>query len=355
MSGVTFRLNVPGSNSAASSATPQVPKPAAIPAASSAPPPAAHPAAPTATCSHGAKCTGCKVCGKKKAPAKSAGGGDGGVSAQLSAMQSQLSSMHTKVDSLTKQVATGFTETKSMLTDQQQATLGMQKAMEALMMATAGFQSSVTGLLSGGSSAPRRELPAPPARLAICPGGGSNVTEVSEEQSRQYTHSCFASNEGGSASHSSQRSQIGAAFGGAQSFHREPVSSSTSMPKFEAAAARWNAKKSPNNAIILTAIRQFTSDDDMACMLLALVNGKILPEIVKMYSSEVGALLTVHNTSFFQKFFQNLVRCGLPPNFDVKVESSKTKSGHGFCMTYQQLSQAPGNVDKLVRILRGEE
>jgi hypothetical protein len=269
-------------------------------------------------------------------------------------MQSQLSSMHTKVDGLTKQVATGFTETKSLMTEQQQATMSIQKAMEALMMATAGFQSSVTGLLSGGGSAPRRELPAPPARLAICASGGSNVTEVSEEQSRQYTHSCFASNEGGSASHSSQRSQIGAAFGGAQSFHREPVSSSTSMPKFEAGAKRWNSKNNPRNTKILDTIRQFTSDDDIACLLLALVNGKTLSEIVNMYSAEVGELLSTHNTSYFQGFFQSLTRCGLPENFDVKVDSSKTKSGHGFCMTYQQLSQAPGNVEKLIRILRGE-
>lgn len=73
-----------------------------------------------------------------------------------------------------------------------------------------------------------------------------------------------------------------------------------------------------------------------------------------MYSSEVGALLTTRNTPFFQRFFTSLTRCGLPQNFDVKVDSSKTKMGHGFCMTYQQLSQAPGNVDKLVQILRGE-
>jgi len=293
---------------------------------------------------------------KHSAPSKAAGGSDGGVSAQLSAIASQLSSMNTKVDGLTKQVATGFTETTAMLTAQQQATLGMQKAMEALMMATAGFQSSVTGLLSGGGSAPRRELSAPPARLAICPGGGSNVTEV-VEPSRQYVHSCFDPNEGGSsmsAPYSSQRSHSGAAFGGAQSFHREPVSSSTSMPKFEAAAKRWNVKNNANNEKILEAIRQVTLDDDMACLLLAFVNGKTLPEIVKMYSSEVGALLTTRNTPFFQRFFTSLTRCGLPPTFDVKVDSSKTKSGSGFFITYQLLSQAPGNVDKLVNILRGE-
>jgi hypothetical protein len=148
--------------------------------------------------------------------------------------------------------------------------------------------------------------------------------------------------------------------GGAQNFHRELVGSSTpnhstSMPKFEAAAARWNVKNTTNNAKILDAIRQMArGNDDMACLLLALVNGKTLSEIVKMYSTEVGQLLSTQNTFLFQSFFTALSRCGLPANFDVKVDASKTKNGHGFVMTYQQLSQAPGNVDTLVRILRGE-
>jgi hypothetical protein len=127
------------------------------------------------------------------------------------------------------------------------------------------------------------------------------------------------------------------------------------MPKFEAAAARWNKKNSANNAQILDTIRKIANgDDDMACLLLALVNGKTYSEIVKMYGDDVASLLTTGNTPFFQRFFTALSSCGLPANFDVKVDSSKTKSGDGFVMTYQQLSQAPGNVDKLVRILRGE-
>ena len=324
-------------------------------------------------CSRGKKCRNPKCRDASATSPKSAvKGGDGGVSAQISAMEVQLSSMHAKVDGLTKQVATGFTETKSMLTDQQQATLGMQKAMEALMMASAGFQSSVTGLLSGGS-APRCELPAHQARLAICASGDSNVTEL-VEPSRKYTHSCFTSNEGGSASHSSQRSHSGAAFGGgaandssrfATEF-RESSGGSTLvaarqlgvshlLPNFEAAAARWNMRNNVNNAKILNTIRQMArGNDDMACLLLALVNGKTLSEIDNMYSREVGKLLSDRNTPFFQEFFKSLCHCGLPTNFDVKVDSSKTKLGSGFCMTYLQLSQAPGNVDKLVRILRVE-
>jgi hypothetical protein len=135
-------------------------------------------------CSRGQRCRDEKCRNASKAdaatsPKSTVKGGDGCVSAQLSAMQSLISSMHTKVDSLTKQVATGFTETKCLLTEQQQASIQMQKAMEAMMLASASFQSGVTGLITG--SAPRRELPPPPAtRLAICTGSSSSVTEVVE-------------------------------------------------------------------------------------------------------------------------------------------------------------------------------
>jgi len=148
-------------------------------------------------CSRGRTCRD-KRCRDASAtsPKSAVKGGDGDVSAKLAAIASQLSSMNTKVDGLTKQVATGFTETKSMLTDQQQVSLDMQKAMGAMMLASANFQSGITGLLTGGASRP--ELHAPPARHAICApvsvrstvtemtersgarGGGSSASEVRE-------------------------------------------------------------------------------------------------------------------------------------------------------------------------------
>ncbi|NBO39932.1 hypothetical protein EBU99_15315, partial [bacterium] len=194
---------------------------------------------------------------------------------------------------------------------------------------------------------------------------GNSPQEVVEPPRQSYGQNAgwnpAAAEKPGFAPQSSFRASSAIACGGdAHSFHREPVKSSTpvhrgSMPNFEAAAARWNKKNNANNSKILDAIRQMArGNDDMACLLLALVNGKTLSEIVNMYSAEVGELLSTRNTSFFQRFFTALSSCGLPANFDVKVDSSKTNSGHGFCMTYQQLSQAPGNVDKLVMILRGE-
>ena len=195
--------SVAAPKAASVAASPASPK-AAPKAASKADPKAASKAAPLecaelnsgTLCSRGQKCRDkrCRNASKSAAPSPKPAvkGGDGGVSAQLSAqlsaLQKQFSSMHTKVDDLTKQVATGFTETKAILTEQQQATLGMQKAMEAMMLASASFQSGITGLITG--SASRSELPAPAARRAICApaievverpvaiGGGSSASEV---------------------------------------------------------------------------------------------------------------------------------------------------------------------------------
>ena len=356
---------------AVSPAAPKAPHQAPHQAAASATPPAVPNAALKAACKHGNKCNGCRLCGKKKAPAKSAGDGDGGVSAQLSAMEVQLSSMHAKVDGLTKQVATGFTETKSMLTDQQQATLGMQKAMEALMMASAGFQSSVTGLLSGGGSAPRRELPDPQARLAICASGGSNVTEVIEQPPR-YLHSCFAPNEGGSsrfASNSSQRSQSGDARGGSANssefvLHKQPQTEvlrssdgssigaarqlgvSHHLPKFEKNFA-WMKPNDFNN-FIYNAIRNFVTSfppeqqDEMACVLLGIVNGNKYPKH--------DHIIIQSNSSVFGSFF-----CVLATKFPNNTVKTTNKSSQTLSIPFKTLSTDSSAIFTLIRVLRGEE
>lgn len=191
MSSVTFNLDVPAP-SATSVHAPSAAHPPTLKAAKPTVPKVAKPAASLECaefntgkpCSRGQRCRDqrCKDASAKaaKAPKSAVKGGDSGVSAQLAAMQSQLSSMHTKVDGLTKQVATGFTETKSMMTEQQQVSLGMQKALEAMMIASASFQAGITGLITG--SAHQRELPAPPARHAICAltTVRSSATEVFE-------------------------------------------------------------------------------------------------------------------------------------------------------------------------------
>jgi hypothetical protein len=89
--------------------------------------------------------------------------------------------MNKKVDGLTGKVEVGFSETKAILTEQQQATLGMQRAMEAMMLASTNFQNSVTGLLKVGMAS-RPGLPTPHVLPAICaPSSRSTVTEMHDE------------------------------------------------------------------------------------------------------------------------------------------------------------------------------
>lgn len=128
------------------------------------------------------RCVDAFLAAAAAAPPKSSGnGGDGGVAAALAAMEARVNS---RLDNIAATVTSGFTETKSMLSEQQKATIEMQKAMQAMMMASANFQSSVAGLLNGGM-APRPELTAPPTRPAICAPATtlrSSITEMQEER-----------------------------------------------------------------------------------------------------------------------------------------------------------------------------
>ena len=313
---------------------------------------------------------------KHSALAKSAGGGDGGVSAQISAMEARLTGhIDQRFQAAEESVRTGFLQ-------QEQSFLGLHQAVAQSQVATQQSFQALAAVMATAISGGQRQLPLPDRRQI-----GNAPQEIAEprQQNASYMHSCFATNEGESgrfaAPSSQQRPQSVDAYGGGGASADDSsrflpcretptefrgssggstfvaarqLGVSNHLQNFEAAAERWDSKRNPNNGKILQTIRQTTSDDDMACLLLALVNGKTHSEIFKMYNSTVRALLTTHNTPFFQRFFTSLTRCGLPPTFDVKVDSSKTKSGSGFCMTYQLLSQAPGNVDKLVNILRGE-
>lgn len=282
---------------------------------------------------------------KHSAPPKAAGGVDGGISANIAAMEARIKShIDLRFQSAETSMKTGFLQLSEAVTQSQIAT---QQSFQ-------GLANAMAAAFSGG----QRQLP-PSERRQI----GNGAQEVVKPRQNSYGQDAdwdpVADGSGRFAQSSSQFSHAaGVACGGAaQSFYREPVptaTSRTSTPKFDAAAARWNAKRTPNNERILQAIREAIPDDNMRCLLLALVNGKTLSEITNMYNEDVASLLSICNTSFFQNFFAALSRCGLPPNFDVKVDASKTKTCHGFVMTYTQLSQAPGNVDKLVRILRGE-
>ena len=251
------------------------------------------------------------------------------------------------INSLSGTITKGFDQVFSIqsIAAEQQALTNATLAGFVRMMGTNG-----TGL----------SLPAPVSRQ-IGNDGAQEVPELHHRMSYRQNvgGESFAEGSGRFATSSSDISQrFLACGGGSQEFNRESVTTArihrTSMSSFEAAARRWNQKGTENNTKILQQIRNFTQDDKMRCLLLALVNGKTLTEIVKMYGEDVASLLTTGNTPFFQNFFTALTKCGLPSNFNVKVDAAKTRSGHEFLITYLQLSQAPGNVDGLVTILRGE-
>lgn len=368
MSGVRFNLAIPAAHPAAPAAVP-APAPKVAPkVAPSAALVAAHPAASTSHRGNRGKGGGATLtqeqaaAQKAEAEARAAEARARTLLAKAEAAEAEVrlrAAQSTAAVASTPRTRPGATTCGDFITREEfndfcgQVKDGFStvfKQNEQTHAVLAGFVTMING---GGLTAPK----APVSRQI----GNGSMQEV-DAASNSYQHSCFNTNEGNmSYASSSQLSQSVVACGGgaAQSFYREPVPTatrrtSTLTSKFEAAAARWNVRKNANNERILQAIRDATPDDNMRCILLALVNGKTLSEIVKMYGDDVASLLSTYNTSFFQNFFAALSRCGLPPNFDVKVDASKTKSGHVFAMTYLQLSQAPGNVDKLVTILRGE-
>lgn len=278
----------------------------AIPAAPKAAPKAATKAAPLECadfnktgkpCSRGQRCRDEKCRNASKAagapsPKPAGKGGDGGVSAQISAIASQLSSMHTKVDNLTNQVATGFTETKSILTEQQQATLGMQKAMEAMMLASASLQSGITGLITGSASRP--ELSAPSARRAIC----SPATEVVE---RPVTRGG-----GSSASESHDSGMTGTHIDALMA-----LCSKCHFPRqghvYNVLCALFGTKPvSEHHESLLSTISEHTKNDALAALLFLLLTGsqQFTKASFSTFCTECDFLLVSNRTSTFVTFSQ---------------------------------------------------
>ncbi len=322
------------------------------------------------SCRNAKKASVSVVSSNPSAPAKSAGGGDGGFSAQFSALEAKL------VDHIDQRFEAVEESMKSGFLQQEQSLLGLNQAVAQSQIETQRSIQALANVMAAAISGGQRQLP-PTERRQI---GYIPASEVAVEPQRQIS---FGQNAGwdpaaerpGFGLQPTSRASSAITYGVATEFVRNQEAStffressggssigdarqlgvSHSLPNFEEAARRWNTRRDKNNEKILHAIRQMAGcNDNMACLLLALVNGKTFSEIVKMYNTEVGQLLSTHNTTFFQSFFTALTRCGLPEKFDVKVDSSKTRSGNAFLMTYLQLSQSPSNVDKLVTFLRGE-
>jgi hypothetical protein len=357
------------------------------PAAASRTVPAAPPA-PASACKHGNRCWGCTACGKT--PKKGKGGAATLTQEQVAAQKAEAEARAAEARARTLRSQADAAEAEARL-KAAQSTAVVASTPRAKPGATSGGGDFVTreefiqfrGEVNTGFSSVFKQneqthavlagfvtmmngggLPAPVSRQI----GNGRAQEVPEPQ-RQISYGQNAGWDPAaekldrSITSSSQRPQSGAACGGgsAQEFHRESVQSpatfaTAGMSKFDEAVKKWNTnpKNSKNNGRIIGVIQRSTTDVDMQCMLLALANGKTYSEIVKMYGDDVASLLSTRNTPFFQSFFTALTKCGVPANFDVKVDASKTKSGYGFVMTYLQLSQAPGNVDNLVTFLRSE-
>jgi hypothetical protein len=167
------------------SAIVSAPVPAHV-AASSAAPKAAKPASQKAAplecaefnktgkpCSRGQKCRDerCRKASKSAAPSPKPAvkGGDGGVSAQLAAMQKKLDQIEVKIDS-------GFeAQEKRSLALQEKGSKAYAETMEMFKI----FGNMMTGGFTANNTA-HRELPALLARPAICTGSRSSVTEVVE-------------------------------------------------------------------------------------------------------------------------------------------------------------------------------
>ena len=185
-----------------------------------------------------------------------------------------------------------------MLTAQQQASLGMQEAMKALMMASAGFQSSVQGLLSGGGSAPRRELPSPPVRPAICAPAGSRstVTEVVERT--------VARGGGSSASEAPKLNMTGT--------HMDAMMTLCSMHGFPLKGNVYNVlcalfgtnPVTDHHKSLLSTISDQTKNDALAALLFLLLTGSTQFTKVSFnaFRTECDTLLGSNRESTFKTF-----------------------------------------------------
>jgi len=291
-------------------------------------------------CSRGTKCRDqrCRDA-SAKVPKSAVKSGDGGVSAQLSAMQSQLSSMHTKVDGLTKQVETGFTETKSMLTEQQQVSLGMQKAMEAMMLASASLQSSVHGLITG--SVHHRELPSPPVRPAICAPAGSRstVTEVVERT--------VARGGGSSASEAREPKITGT--------HMDAMTAICSTCGFPSDGNVYNVlcalfgtnPVSDHHKSLLSAISDHTKKDALAALLFLILTGsqQFTKSSFNAFRTECDTLLGSNLESTFTTFSsvcESFIKKS--PKWEIKKKDSVKASN----MQLKEKSQHRAAFDALV-------
>jgi hypothetical protein len=314
-------------------------------------------------------------------PKSSGKGGDGGVDAAMAAMEARLNS---RFDGIEAKVVSGFNAQRQLSLElQTQGNEAYAKTMRMFEM----FGNMMTG---GAAMAPRPELPAPPTLPAICAPTKttrSKITEMHDERPstrgggfaneaggelHSYMHSCFNTNEVGISSiSSSQRSQSGAACGGGSAsdssrfaINKEPQTEFRSssggstlvaarqlgvgqhLPKFEANFAKLD--RNDFNVFAGATIRNFVAQfdpsqqDEMACVLLGMVNGKKYPAH--------NHIIIYSNESVFRQFFGELAT-KFPGNAVRITNNHGQKCGFPF----KTVSTDQSAMWSLIRVLRGEE
>ena len=307
---------------------------------------------------------------KYSAPAKSAGSANGGIPAQLAAMEARLTGhIDSRFKAAEESVRTGFLQ-------QEQSLLGLHQAVAQSQVATQNSFQGLANAMATAISGGQRQLPAPVSRQI-----GDIPQEIAEPQRQitSYVHSCFVPNEGGSgrfAAPSSQpQQQSVAAYGGGGAgaandssrffSHRETStefrgSSGGStivaarqlgmnhhlLAKFEENFSKM--KQNDFNYFTGNAIRNFVASfaaeqqDEIACVLLGVVNGKKYPTH--------KSIIVPSKESVFRRFFGELA--AKFPNNAVKTTNNR---GQDLIIPFKTLSTDQSAMLTLIRVLRGEE
>jgi hypothetical protein len=240
-------------------------------------------------CKRGQRCRDqrCKDA-SAKAPKSAVKGGDGGVSAQLSALQKKLDQIEVKIDS-------GFeAQEKRSLALQEQGSKAYADTMEMFK----GFGHMITGGFTAINTA-HRELPASQARRTICaPSISSTAIEVVERP---------VARGGGSSVHESRDS-------GMTGTHMDALMTlcfTHSFPHqdhvYNVLCALFGINQIPDHhKSLLSAISEHTKNDALAALLFLLLTGstQFTKASFTTFRTECDLLLGSNRASTFTTFSQ---------------------------------------------------
>ena len=284
---------------------------------------------------------------KRSAPAKSAGVG-GGISAQLTAMETNLMDhIDSRINAAQVVMTSGFSK-------QEQTMLGLHQAVAQSQLATQQSIQALANAMATAISGGQRQLP-PPERRQI----GNGAQEIAEPQQRQISNRQTAGfdpnaeRSGMSATSSSQfvihkeaRTEFHGSSGGSTLVAARQLGVGHHLPYFEANFSKM--KPNDFNNFVGAAIRKFVESfpqeqqDEMACVLLGMVNGK-------KYSAH-NSIIINSNESIFRRFLGELAK-----KFPTNAVKTTNKRGQEMSFPFSALSTDPSAMCTLIRVLRGDE